>query len=70
MKLLLLVVDFNFRTVEHHISTLDGREFGSAHRALELGLTPFVDAFEAKLMAATINLGEVVLAKANAALEN
>ena len=70
MELLLLVVDFNFRAVEHHISTLDGSELGSAHRALELSLTPFVDAFEAKLMAATINLGEVVLAKANAALEN
>ena len=70
MQLLFLVINFNFRAVENHITTLDGGELGSAHGALEFGLTPFIDAAKAKLMAATIYLGEIVLAKANAALEN
>ena len=70
VQLLLLVIYFHFRAVENHITTFDCREFGSAHGALEFSLTPFVDAFKAKLMAATIYLGEIVLAKANAALKN
>ena len=70
VKLLLFVVNFHFRAVKQHISAFDSCEFGSAHGALEFSLTPFVDAGKAKLMATTINLGEIVLAKANAALEN
>ena len=70
VQFLLLVVNFDFGAVKHHITILDGRELGSAHWALQLCLTPFVDAREAKLMAATIDLGQILLAKANAALES
>ena len=70
MELLLLLVDLDLWAVKKHIVTFDDGELGSAHGTLQLRLTPFVDAWKTKLMVASVNLGHIVLAVANAALKN
>ena len=69
MQFLLLIINFDFRTLKQHVPTLYLRELGPAHWAFQLRLRPLVDALEAEFMGAAINLGHVIVAEADAALE-
>ena len=69
MKLLLLFIFLDLRALKHHFPALYATEFGSAHGTLEFCLRPPVDAGKAEHVTASVNLGHVILAIADAAFE-